>query len=155
MNCKMIKIKNHTNKPLGPSPPPTSIATSATMKANKSKDTGPEILLRKALREIGLSGYRLNWKKAPGSPDICFPGKKIAVFVNGCFWHRCPHCDLPLPKSHKTFWKRKFEKNKKRDIEKRKNLEISGWTVFEFWECKLKERPNYYTSLVLKKYNKR
>jgi len=151
----MIKTKSFNDKQLGPSPPPTSIATSATMKANKSKDTTPEILLRRTLREIGLRGYRLNWKKTQGRPDICFPGKKIAIFVHGCFWHRCPYCNLSLPKSHKLFWRLKFEKNKRRDIEKRKNLEENGWAVFEFWECKLKERPNYYASLVLKKYNKR
>ena len=67
---------------------------------------------RKTLREIGLSGYRLHWKKAAGRPDIAYPGRKIAIFVHGCFWHRCPYCDLPLPKSHPEFWSEKFKRNK-------------------------------------------
>ena len=73
------------DSPLGPPPAPTSGATTATMKANKGKDTSPEIMVRKALRLAGAPGYRLHWKGVPGRPDISYPGRKIAIFVNGCF----------------------------------------------------------------------
>jgi DNA mismatch endonuclease (patch repair protein) len=108
------------------------------MKANVAKDTGPERTLRRALCSSGLRGYRLNWKKAPGRPDIAFPGKKVAIFAHGCYWHRCPHCNPPLPKSNTEFWERKFRLNTERDIEKRASLEVEGWKVLEFWECRIK-----------------
>ena len=97
------------------SPTPSSESTSKVMSANKSKDTKPEIKLRKILWKEGIRGYRLNWKKAPGRPDIAFPGRKIAIFINGCYWHRCPKCELPLPKSNVQFWKDKFDNNIARD----------------------------------------
>ena len=120
------------------SPKPLSESTSKVMSANKAKNTKPEILLRKALWEEGVRGYRLNWKKAPGRPDIAFPGKKIAIFINGCYWHRCPKCDLPLPKSNVQFWKDKFDKNIARDKKKNKELLDLGWHVLVFWECDIK-----------------
>lgn len=93
-----------------------SEATHHVMQANKSKNTKPELKVRKALRKAGLSGYRLHWKKAAGRPDICFPGRRVAIFVNGCFWHRCPHCSLPLPKSNVAFWSAKFERGRYVDV---------------------------------------
>jgi len=80
------------------SPRPRSEAVSRVMSANRAKDTRPEVALRKALRRAGGRGYRLHYKRVPGRPDIAFVSKRVAVFVNGCYWHRCPKCDLPLPK---------------------------------------------------------
>lgn len=111
-----------------------------SMQGNKRRDTKPELIVRGLLREIGHSGYRLQWKKVPGRPDIAYPGKKIAIFVNGCFWHRCPKCDLPLPKSNQDFWKAKFRRNIERDQRKINELEAQGWTVHVIWECELKDR---------------
>ena len=108
------------------------------MSRNKARNTKPELNLRRSLYADGVRGYRLNWKKAPGTPDIAFPGKKIAIFINGCYWHRCPHCELPLPKTNKKFWEEKFDKNIKRDIKKEKELLDLGWIVLVFWECKIK-----------------
>lgn len=125
----------------GRSPIPKSEVTSRVMRANRGKNTKPEILMRMALREAGIPGYRLHWKKVPGRPDIAYPGKKIAIFVNGCYWHRCPVCDLPLPKSNTAFWKAKFNRNKARDAKKKRDLEELGWKVFVIWECKIKENP--------------
>lgn len=133
---------------LGPSPPPTSPAVAVTMKANVAADTGPEIMFRRALRSQGLPGYRLHWAKAPGRPDVAFPGKRVAVFINGCFWHRCPYCDLPLPKSNRNFWERKFALNKERDEEKLRLLRREGWKVFVFWECQIKKDPEKYAKRV-------
>ena len=107
------------------------------MSSNKAKNTKPELRLRKALYADGIRGYRLNWKKVPGRPDIAFPGRKISIFINGCYWHRCPHCELPLPKTNTEFWKEKFDKNIKRDKKKEKELLDLGWTVLVFWECKI------------------
>mgnify|MGYP002626540370 CR=1 FL=1 len=111
------------------------------MKANKGKDTGPEVRVRRMLRGMGYPGYRLNWKKAPGKPDIAYPGHKLAIFVNGCFWHRCPVCNLPLPKSHAEYWEEKFRRNVERDAEKTRELEGSGWQVVVIWECRLRNEP--------------
>ncbi len=92
-----------------------SEATRHVMQANKSKNTKPELKVRAALRAAGLPGYRLHWKAAPGKPDICYPGRKVAIFVNGCFWHRCPYCALSTPKTNVEFWTAKFERNRARD----------------------------------------
>ena len=115
----------------------TSIATRHVMQANKSKDTGPELRVRAALRKRGLTGYRLHWKKAPGRPDICFPGRKTAIFVNGCYWHRCPHCGLPTPKSNVEFWEEKFARNRARDERNCEELLDQGWKVLVVWECRI------------------
>lgn len=122
----------------GRAPTPELEITSKVMSANKGKDTKPELALRKALRKIGIPGYRLHLKKTPGRPDIAYPRRKVAIFVHGCFWHRCPYCNLPLPNSHTDFWKKKFERNKERDIAKIHALEDVGWKVFAFWECEIK-----------------
>jgi DNA mismatch endonuclease (patch repair protein) len=105
----------------------------------KAKNTKPELILRKALWRNNIRGYRLHWKKIPGKPDIVFPGKKIAIFVNGCFWHRCPHCQLSLPKSHSEFWQTKFDKNVERDLKKLNELDKLGWKTLVIWECELKD----------------
>ena len=119
-------------------PEPSSEATTHVMKANKGKGTSPELQIRKKLRELGFPGYRLNWKGASGRPDIAYPGRKVAIFVNGCFWHRCPICNLPMPKSHVDFWEKKFTSNVERDDRKRRELESKGWKVITIWECQIK-----------------
>ena len=95
--------------------------------------------LRKALRDIGIRGYRVNCKGVPGRPDIAFINKRLAIFINGCFWHRCPDCNLPIPKSNKEFWKKKFESNIDRDQRKERDLEKMGWRVLTIWECEIRE----------------
>ena len=94
--------------------------------------------MRKALYASRVRGYRLHWKKAPGRPDIAFPGRRLAVFVFGCYWHRCERCELPVPKSNTDFWVHKFTLNKERDRRKRMELESMGWEVVELWECDIK-----------------
>lgn len=118
---------------------PTSIsqAIRKSMQSNKGKDTKPELLVRRRLRKAGLTGYRLHWKVA-GRPDIAWPGKKVALFVNGCFWHRCPHCKPSTPKSNVEYWVTKFEQNQERDARNIRALEETGWKVHVVWECQLK-----------------
>ena len=89
-------------------------AIKKSMKGNKRANTKPELLVRQRLRAAGLTGYRLEWK-VPGKPDIAFPGRKIAIFVNGCFWHRCPKCNPSQPKRNVEFWEAKFRRNIERD----------------------------------------
>ena len=120
-------------------PEPLNEGVRKSMKSNKGKGTSPELRVRKALRDAGYPGYRLNWKGAPGKPDICYPGRRVAIFVQGCFWHRCPRCNLPLPKHNSEFWETKFQRNVERDSAKRALLTAGGWTVVDLWECDLKK----------------
>ena len=119
--------------------PPVSAAVHKSMQSNKRANTKPELLVRQRLRDAGLTGYRLQWK-VPGRPDVAWPGKKVALFVNGCFWHRCPHCNLPLPKSNVEYWTEKFERNMARDKKNLALLDDLGWTTHVIWECQLKKK---------------
>lgn len=122
----------------GRAPIPDKDITSKIMSSIRGKNTKPELVFRKSLYHNGLSGYRLHWKKAPGCPDICYPGRKIAIFVHGCFWHMCPYCKPPLPKSHVKFWNNKLKRNKERDKKKVNDLKAIGWIVLEIWECQIR-----------------
>lgn len=119
-------------------PPASNEHVRKVMQGNKRQDTKPELLMRKHLRAAGLTGYRLQWK-APGHPDIAWPGKKVAIQVMGCFWHRCPHCHPPTPKSHVEYWAVKFQRNVERDQRTLSELEKAGWKVHVVWECQLKK----------------
>jgi DNA mismatch endonuclease (patch repair protein) len=121
----------------GRAPVPKMERTSALMSRIKARDTGPELQLRRALRAAGHSGYRLHHAKVPGRPDIAFVGRKVAVFIHGCFWHGCPHCRPPRPRSHKAFWHAKLDRNMERDKEKERALRRLGWRVVTVWACRL------------------
>jgi DNA mismatch endonuclease, patch repair protein len=137
----------------GRAPIPEKESTSVVMSANKGKNTKPELLLRKAIWSNGIRGYRIHWKKVPGKPDICFPGKKLAIFINGCFWHRCPHCNFTLPKQNKHFWKEKFERNQSRDKIKNAELESIQWRVITIWECEIKGKIEECVKMIKEKLN--
>ena len=113
-------------------------ATKRSMKGNVRANTKPELLVRQRLRAAGLTGYRLQWKKAPGRPDIAFPGRRVAIFVNGCFWHRCPHCSPSMPRKNVAFWEAKFARNQERDRRALAELAELGWRAIVIWECELK-----------------
>ena len=129
------ETRRYRSKPVGPSPPAASGAVSASMKSNKASGTGPEVSLSKALHK-GITKSSL-----PGSPDFVFRRERVAVFVNGCYWHRCPIHAKSLPKTHTSFWRRKFERNIERDRLNRSELESMGWTVLDVWEHEVKEDP--------------
>lgn len=120
-------------------PPATNENVRKSMLGNRRSNTKPELLVRQRLRAAGLTGYRLQWK-VPGHPDIAWPGKRIAIFVNGCFWHRCPRCKPSMPKSNVEYWVVKFQRNVERDERSRAALEQMGWTVNVIWECQLKKK---------------
>ncbi|WP_294419716.1 GIY-YIG nuclease family protein [uncultured Senegalimassilia sp.] len=121
-----------------PSPPASNYAVHKSMQGNKRANTKPELLVRERLRKAGLTGYRLQWK-VPGHPDIAWPGKRVAVEVRGCFWHRCPHCKPSTPKKNTEYWEAKFARNTESDAENLRKLEEMGWRVHVIWECQLKK----------------
>src|SRR5262249_35675406 len=129
--------KRYKNRLINPAP--TSCATSNSMRGNRARDTKPELRLRKQLWGLGARGYRVHPESMVGRQDIAFPRAKVAVFVNGCFWHRCPNCRLPLPQSNRKFWATKFRRNTLRDQRKRRELEQLGWRVVTVWECELSQ----------------
>lgn len=120
-------------------PEASSYAVHRSMKGNKRANTKPELLVRERLRAAGLTGYRLQWK-VPGRPDIAWPGKKVALFVNGCFWHRCPHCNPSTPKRNVEYWTAKFQRNMERDAQSLEALRAEGWKTHIIWECQLKKK---------------
>jgi len=102
----------------------------------QGNNTKPEVLLRKALWNKGLR-YRLNYK-ITGKPDLVFPSKKVAVFVDGCFWHRCPD-HYVSPKTRAQFWEAKIQGNVERDKKNNASLENAGWKVVRIWEHEINE----------------
>ncbi len=117
------------------------------MRGNKSSGTKPELLLSRLL------GKKIGSNTLPGKPDFVFPRKKIAVFLHGCFWHRCPHCALDLPKRNREYWVSKFERNKRRDRRIRRELESMGWRVMEVWEHELREDPSGIRKEIQRAFN--
>jgi len=103
------------------------------------RDTAPEMLIRHVLHGLGLR-YRLHDKKLPGSPDLVFPRFKAVIFVHGCFWHVHDGCKFSTrPSSRESFWREKFEANRKRDRKNYTALAERGWRVLIVWECAIKE----------------
>lgn len=110
-------------------------AVRASMKGNRGRDTKPEKVLRSLLFKEGLR-YRVNAPPVQGlrrSADVLFPKARVAVFVDGCFWHVCPEHHRPA-KKNKEFWTEKFAENQRRDAETNRILEEAGWTVIRAWE---------------------
>jgi DNA mismatch endonuclease (patch repair protein) len=113
---------------------------SARMSRVRGRDTQPEVVVRRLLRDMGYH-YRLHRKDLPGKPDIVFGKRRKVVFIHGCFWHRHPdpECRLArLPKSRLDFWLPKLTANAERDARHRKALLEIGWQVLVVWECELR-----------------
>lgn len=114
----------------------------------KAKDTKPELRVRHLIYSLGYR-YRLHGVGLPGKPDIVFKGRKKAIFIHGCFWHRHEGCALArLPKSRRDFWVSKLEGNKKRDIESQKKLDAMGWRFLVVWECELQDEAKLISRLI-------
>ena len=112
------------------------------MASIRSKDTGPEKMVRSLLFKKGIR-YRLNDRKLRGSPDIVFPKFKALIFVHGCFWHGHEKCRFSSrPKSNKSYWLEKIDRNRKRDRANLKELRKMGYRVFVVWECKTKDESS-------------
>lgn len=104
------------------------------MKAVKSKDTKPEMTVRRLLHSLGYR-YRLHRKDLPGKPDIVFPSRRKAIFVHGCFWHAHGCKKGRLPRSRLEYWRPKLAQNAERDARKIAELEALGWSVLVVWQC--------------------
>lgn len=105
------------------------------MSGIRTKGTKPELIVRKALFRAGFR-FRLHRRDLPGSPDIVLPGRRVALFVHGCFWHAHENCRYAkTPASRQEFWGPKLSANVKRDRESRDALLSSGWRVLVVWEC--------------------
>lgn len=102
-----------------------------------NRNTKPELIIRKIIREIGLR-FRLHGKDLPGKPDIVLPGYRFAIFVNGCFWHG-HRCSLfKMPSTRRDFWENKIGGNMERDKKRIIQLMETGWRVGVIWECALR-----------------
>jgi DNA mismatch endonuclease, patch repair protein len=109
----------------------TRAERSYCMSRIRSRDTKPEVMLRRTLWQRGLR-YRIH-NDLPGRPDIVFPSRKIVIFVDGCFWHRCPQ-HWKAPKNNAEFWEQKIRGNQIRDARVNRELEEAGWQVIRVWE---------------------
>lgn len=108
---------------------------SALMAKIGSRNTKPELLVRRAAHRLGLR-FRLHDPRLPGKPDLSFPGRGVVVLVHGCFWHRHPNCKATrMPKSRIQFWETKFKSNEARDRRVQDDLVEMGWRVVVIWEC--------------------
>jgi DNA mismatch endonuclease, patch repair protein len=105
----------------------------------RGKNTGPEVKLRKLLFAEAIRGYRIH-HNLPGKPDIVFTKKKIAIFVDGCFWHKCPVC-FQEPETRKEFWMKKIQSNVDRAAKVNAQLRTDGWTVIRIWEHEIRKEP--------------
>lgn len=125
----------------------TPEARSALMAKVRSKNTAPEIRVRRAAHAIGLR-FRLGRRDLPGSPDLVFPRHSLAVFVHGCFWHRHPGCRrASMPATRLDFWEVKFAKNVARDQAAVTTLHGRGWKTLVIWECETKSDAHIQQAL--------
>jgi len=118
----------------------TPAERSARMARVKGKGSSAEMTVRRLVHRMGYR-YRLHDARLPGRPDLVFFGRRKAIFVHGCFWHRHPDPDCKLarlPKSRQDFWTPKLEGNRARDLRQLGELEALGWSALILWECELK-----------------
>lgn len=118
-------------------------ATRSRMMSNiRGRDTGPELLLRSALHQLGFR-FRIHAKSLPGKPDLVFSKYRAVIFMHGCFWHRHRDCRwATIPATRPDFWNAKFSANIERDARVHAALLHSGWRVATVWECALRRRPD-------------
>jgi len=122
---------------------------SEIMRRVKSRDTTPELTLRRLLWSAGVRGYRLNREDLPGRPDLVISRVRIAIFVDGCFWHGCPRC-YRRPSSNRSYWDLKVKRNMRRDRVQREQLRRLGWKVIRLWEHEVAKQPERCAIKVLK-----
>ena len=113
---------------------------SYNMSQIRSKNTGPEVKLRRLLSNRGFKNYRINYSTLLGKPDIVFTKKRIAIFIDGCFWHKCPVCFV-RPETKVKFWMKKIQENLKRDKKVNTGLKKRGWSVIRTWEHDVEKNP--------------
>lgn len=121
---------------------------SRTMRAVKSKNTTPELVVRRMLHSLGYR-YRLHRNDLPGKPDLVFGSRRKVIFVHGCFWHghECKRGNRQ-PKTNAEYWRRKIGRNRERDTETQSALAAAGWNVLTIWECETKHADVLQSQLV-------
>lgn len=122
-------------------PKPTSTAVTAAMRGNRRINTKPELSVRRLLHQLGYR-YRLHRRDLPGKPDIVFSRRRVAIQVQGCFWHQHSNANCPLtskPRSNTDYWNAKLGRNIIRDRESERRLRELGWHVLVVWECETLE----------------
>jgi DNA mismatch endonuclease (patch repair protein) len=112
---------------------------SRMMSGIRSKNTKPELLIRKGLHGRGFR-FRLHDKRLPGKPDLVFPKYSAVIFVHGCFWHMHDCHLFKWPKTRREFWHKKLLRNQEKDVESYASLKKDGWYILTIWECALKGR---------------
>ncbi len=117
----------------------------------KSRNTEPEKKIRAFLLNKRVSGYKLHYD-LPGKPDFAFPKHLLAVFIDGCFWHKCPRC-FQSPSTRTKFWLNKIDNNIQRDKEVKKELHMLGWKVLRLWEHQVKKDPQKSIERIIKALN--
>jgi len=125
--------------------------TRKSMRSNRSRDTRPELALRRALWGAGLRGFRKNLRTLPGKPDIVFTKHKLCVFVHGCFWHGCAKCAERRnlrPATNRDYWQSKLHTNQRRDAIATESLQGAGWQVLVVWECEIKSSVGLAVSTI-------
>lgn len=111
-------------------------------------DTKPEWIVRRLLHRLGYR-FRLQWKAAPGRPDVAFPGRRKIIFVHGCFWHQHEGCSrATVPGTRREFWETKFARNKARDARDLARAEAEGWSTLVVWECETRSAAELEARLV-------
>lgn len=127
------------------------------MRANRSVDTKPEIKLRQLLWAHGLRGYRKHVPDLPGSPDLAWVGRRVAVFLHGCFWHSCPKCTkrgrVFVPKTNRDYWAPKLLGNRVRFKRQTQVLRRAKWHVVVVWQCRLSKSPDAVVAQVRQALN--
>ena len=116
--------------------PHVAVSRSENMRRIKSRDTGPEIAVRKLLYSLGYR-YRLNRKALPGKPDIVFAKRRKVIFVHGCFWHAHGCRMSHSPRTNLAYWSPKLARNVERDSANNIALELLGWQILTLWECEI------------------
>lgn len=114
------------------------MSRSDTMRQIRSKDTKPELIVRRTLWMLGYR-YRLHCRDLPGKPDIVFRGRRKIIFIHGCFWHQHGCADSKLPKTNTNYWHPKLRRNVERDAEVINQLEKNGWMIMVVWDCETKK----------------
>ena len=124
------------------------MSRSENMRLIRSKDTSPELKVRSLAHRLGFR-FRLHRKDLPGKPDLVFPFRKKVIFVHGCFWHGHDCAEgLRKPKSNRSYWIPKIERNQQRDAENINRLRVAGWDVLVVWECEIKAHEHLAQKLI-------
>ncbi len=124
-----------------------SAARRRNMAAIKGRDTRPEMLVRSLLHRLGYR-FRLHHRDLPGRPDIVLPGRRIAIFVHGCFWHRHGCTNSVLPRTRAEWWSAKLARNVERDAKNMVSLRALGWNPLVVWECELRDEDVLCSRLI-------